>query len=255
MAAKDANDTRRGIRAVTELQAKRLEQRKAGEKPKCGSPLVGSKIEGHKNYGKTAGCQRPAGSGTDHPGYGNCSWHAGNMPSSKVGAARERAHETVEKMRTDMAFYGVRIEISFEEALMEELQRSVGIVRWIETKLGQWGEWDRDGNDIWDASETGMPPLQREVHGFRNTIVADTEYAAWLRQYQLERRHLHAVAADGIKAGIAKQIVVLHQQQADAMNQIIRETLNRLGVDPGDDRLPSILPAVIREVTAARRAG
>jgi hypothetical protein len=93
------------------------------------------------------------------------------------------------------------------------------------------------------------------VHGFRNTIVADTEYAAWLRQYHLERRHLHAIAADGIKAGIAKEILVLHQKQADAMHQIIAETLKRLGVPEGDERLPQVLPAVIREITGRKAAG
>lgn len=249
MARKDANDTRRGLRVVTELSQSRIDARKRGDKPKCGSPLAGSKDPNSEKHGKT--CQRPAGAGTDHPGYGNCSMHAGLMPAAKKTAARERAAFEVDKMRTDMRFYGVHVEVSFEEALLEELQRSVGIVRWIEAKLADWGE---DGKiEQWDATDTGLPPLMREVHGFRNTIVADTEYAAWLRMYQLERRHLHALAADGIKAGIAKEILVLHQKQADAMHAIIAETLRRLGVADGDERLPMILPTVIREITGQKR--
>lgn len=254
MAKKDANDTRRGNRVVTDLSQRRLDQRKAGDKPKCGSPLAGSNVKGHKNYGKGKTCDRLAGAGTDHPGYGACSWHAGNMKPAKVTAARERAYEQVENMRDSMRFYGVAIEIGFEEALLEELQRSVGIVRWIEAKLSRWGEPQAEGgNWKWDSSDTGLPPLLREVHGFRNVIIADTEYGAWLRQYQLERRHLHAIAADGIKAGIAKSMVVVYQQQADTMNAIIRITLERLGVGD-DDRLPTILPEVIREVTSKKRA-
>lgn len=251
MAKKDANDTRRGERAVTDLSQRRLDQRKAGDKPVCGSPLAGSNIEGHENYQKGKTCHRPAGSGTDHPGYGGCSWHAGNMPSAKKTAARERAKETVDAVRDDMRFYGVKVEIGFEEALVEELQRSVGIVRWIEAKLARWGELDQDSK--WDATQTGLPPLLAEHYSFRSVVISDTEFAAWLRQYHLERRHLHAVAADGIKAGIAKSMVLVYQQQADVMNAVIRKTLAALGVGE-DDRLPQILPTVIREVTAGWKA-
>lgn len=254
MAKKDANDVRRGERAISDLAEARLNQRRAGDKPVCGSPLAGSKQKGHANYGKGRTCQRPAGSGTDHPGYGTCSWHAGNMKAAKVAAARERATETVRKVREDLSFYGVRVEVGFEEALLEELQRSVGIVRWIEAKLATWGQTD-DGDWKWDNSETQLPPLMEAHFGRMSVTIADTEYAAWLRMYQLERRHLHAVAADGIKAGIAKSMIVVYQQQADLMNAILRESLRRFGIEDGDDRIAVVLPAVIREITSARKTG
>jgi hypothetical protein len=149
MAKKDANDTRRGLRVVTELSQSRLDARKRGEKPVCGSPLAGSKDPNSEKHGRT--CKRPAGAGTDHPGYGNCSMHAGLMPAAKKTAARERAAETVEKAKDAMRFYGVHTEVSFEEALLEELQRSVGIVRWIESKLATWGA---EVEDPWSAEDT-----------------------------------------------------------------------------------------------------
>lgn len=252
MAKKDANDTRRGNQRVTNLSERRLAQRQAGDKPKCGSPLASSRKEGHPNFGRT--CRLPAGAGTDHPGYGTCSRHAGSMPAGKVVAARERVAEVMDKKRREYAFYGIPIKVGYEEAHLEELWRSVAIVRWIESKLATWGDTGDGGKGQWDSEDTGLPPLLQEHWGRVAVTISDTEYAAWLRQYLLERKHLAAVAADGIKSGIAKQVVQIYQQQADMMNRIIRRALGELGLDPDDDRLPQILPRVTREVAAEFQA-
>lgn len=244
MARADANDTRKGNRKVTDLQAKRLAVRAAGGKPLCGSPLMNSRVEGHKNYGKT--CHRPAGAGTDHPGFGNCSWHAGNMTPSKKSAARERvAHEVNEFKR----FYGSRVEgISFEQALLEEMQRSVGAVRWIEAKIAEWGE----DSPKWESGDIGLPPMTVEHIGFRSIAVADSEYQAWLRHYLLERRHLADICKAGIQAGIAKAIVELHTRQAELMYSILVKALDELaGIKATDGRIALVLPRIIREVTGA----
>ncbi len=252
MAAKDANHTRRGTQKVTDLSQRRLDAVRAGEKPLCGSPLRGSKNPDNPTYGKT--CKQVAGTGTDHYGSGTCSRHGGNMKPAKVTAARERVATTVQQYKDDLTFYGARASISFEEALLEELQRSVGIVRWMEEKIGQWGAPKKDGDDWkWVSDDTGLPPLQEMYAGFRAITIADSEYQAWLRQYSWERRHLAQVAKDGIQAGIAKNMVVVYQQQADLMNRVLRESLRRLGVQDGDDRIHEILPAVIREITSGMK--
>lgn len=246
MARADANDTRRGNRKVTDLQQRRLDDRARGAKPKCGSPLMNSRVKGHKNWGKT--CQRPAGAGTDHPGFGTCSWHAGNMSPAKKSAARERvAHEVNEFKR----FYGSRVEgISFEMALLEEMQRSVGAVRWIEDKIASWG--GDLGDAKWAAGDTGLPPLTAEHHGFRSITVSESEHQAWLRHYLLERRHLADICKAGIQAGIAKSIVELHTRQAELMFAIVTRALAEIGgIKPGDSRVAVALPRIIREVTGA----
>lgn len=226
---------------LTDLSRERIARREAGEKPLCNSPLVG---QGGKPNPKR--CKQPAGSGTDHYGFGSCSRHAGLMKSAKVTAAREAvAVEVIEYKR----FYGVKGEISFEEGLVEEFQRSVGVVRWIEEKLAKWDPGQEQDEVLsWDEG-TGLPKLLEVHHGFRSVTIADTEHAAWMRQFLLERQHLARVAKMGIDAGIAKGILQVYQRQAEMLNAIIRETLKRLGVG-GDDRLPQILPEVIREVTA-----
>ncbi|HEU5046141.1 MAG TPA: hypothetical protein VFT75_18620 [Nocardioidaceae bacterium] len=236
-------------RTLTPLQQKRVDAVLAGQNPLCGSPLVGSKTAGHKNFGKT--CRQPAGAGTDHPGSGTCSRHTGRMAGPKIGAARERVAVEVVRYKK---FYGERAQVDFGEALLEELQRSVGVVRWIEDKLGQWGETLDDSGQLvppkWNSNDLEMPPLLAEHHSFRSVTIADTEYAAWLRMYQIERRHLHQVAKDGIASGIAEKMIRIYQQQADTMYQILNTALVRLGVQD-TDRIVTVLPAVIREVTGA----
>ena len=40
-------------------------------------------------------CGRPAGAGTDHLGWGRCSWHGGAAPSGRTAAARQKVDAEV----------------------------------------------------------------------------------------------------------------------------------------------------------------
>lgn len=44
-----------------------------------------------KRQGDKSPCRRPAGAGTDHPGFGSCKLHAGSTPGGVKHAERERA--------------------------------------------------------------------------------------------------------------------------------------------------------------------
>src|SRR3954452_7900559 len=53
--------------------------------PRRRLPLCGAKT-------RSGGvCKRPAGSGTDHVGFGTCRHHAGSTPSGRQAAARQQA--------------------------------------------------------------------------------------------------------------------------------------------------------------------
>lgn len=223
---------------LTDLAQERVTRRLAGEKPTCNSPLAG---ESGKPDAKR--CKNPAGAGTDHLGTGACRLHAGSMGPAKVVAARE---EVVYQVETYRRFYGDKIQIGFEEALLEELQRSVGVVRWIEGKLSKWGLKD---DDKWDSNATGMPNLVRILPGEYSFTVTDTEHAAWLREYRNERMHLFRVAHAGVQSGVAKEIVKVYQRQADLLYLIVKRTLGTYGI-ADDDTLHHRLPEIIREVTA-----
>lgn len=197
---------------------------------------------------KITPCPEMAGGGTDHPGYGPCRGHGGTSASGKMSAARERAFVQVAELKRASRFYGQVIQISAEQALQEEVGRSVGVVRWIEDKIAQWGAVV----PIKLNEETGLPPLIEMVEGFRAVAIGDSEYAAWLRMYQIERAHLARVAKACIDAGLSAKMVGLWEMQADMMYKIITLTCEKLGVDP--DRLPAVMPQIIEAVTNERMA-
>lgn len=43
-------------------------------------------------------CTRPAGWGTDHPGYGSCKWHAGSTPNGRAAARVMMARDSLERL-------------------------------------------------------------------------------------------------------------------------------------------------------------
>lgn len=62
-------------------------------------------------------CRRPAGWGTDHPGFGRCKLHAGNTQTGKVAAERERQ--------------------AWQQFLVDEIDPSLKVIRQL-----------RDGEDV-----------------------------------------------------------------------------------------------------------
>lgn len=52
---------------------------------------------GAKKRGGDGTCKRDAGAGTDHKGYGNCSWHGGSSPSGRQAAVEKRIEDTARR--------------------------------------------------------------------------------------------------------------------------------------------------------------
>lgn len=49
-------------------------------------PFCGAKLRRREGT-----CKRDAGAGTDHRGFGNCSWHGGTSPTGRMSALAEQA--------------------------------------------------------------------------------------------------------------------------------------------------------------------
>ena len=58
-----------------------------------GGPLCGGKLRRRDGT-----CGRAAGAGTDHKGWGNCSWHGGSSPSGGQSAAEKRIEDQARKL-------------------------------------------------------------------------------------------------------------------------------------------------------------
>lgn len=162
-------------------------------------------------------CQRPAGWGTDHAGYGRCKLHGG---SHKNGRAQGRKLMAAEAVVT----YGLPREIDPHNALLEELHRTAGHVAWLATKIAAF-EDDADLKQ-YAGSEDGM--LWEKP-------------AVWIDLYHRERKHFAEIAKTCVSVGIEERRVQLAERQGQLIADVLRGVLTELGVI---DR-PEV-PAVVR---------
>lgn len=197
-------------------------------------------------------CKRPAGDRTDHHGWGYCWMHSGNSPSGKQWAARLKAEHLLEERRAAYMFYRVEMpEVTPEEVLLEEVQRSSAIVRWLEEMIDQWrmepidadeelrqlidedgpaATGDRQLDAASTSRQTGLPRLGTVVYFDKGGTVAPTEVAAWIKIYQDERMMAVKAAKTAIDAGIAERIVRIAEREVDVMVAVLRASLEELGL-------------------------
>lgn len=179
---------------------------------------------------KTGGlCARPAGWGTPHPGRGKCKLHGGSTRNHVAGAQREEAKEAV-------ALYGLPTEIDPHEALLEELRRTVGHVRWLERVI-------RAGRLEKGESPTGKA---RVVKLDQATFAAGDQPSVWMELYHHERKHLRDIAKTCIDVGIEERRVRLAEQAGEELAELIRGVLTDLGVPLSD---PKTREVVTRRLT------
>lgn len=172
------------------------------EKRLCGAKLT-----------KRAGtCKRVAGYGTSHLGYGRCKNHSGSTPVGKTVADREMVAER-------LATYGGAVEISPEDALLQEVHRTAGHVAYLGTVVA----------DLTKEELTG--PVGSE--GFNDqgiTMHPAFKPSVWVEMYQSERAMLVRVCKAAIDAGIAERQVRIVERQGELFAEAIQGILGDLGV-------------------------
>lgn len=168
-------------------------------------------------------CRKREGWGTKHAGYGLCKLHGGNSPNGTVNARGIEAARLVEQ-------YGLPREIDPHEALLEELARTAGHVDWLRVQIGE----------IEEAALVG--PVGQEGTGKDGTTHhPEGKPNAWLALYQEERKHLVSVAGACAKAGIEERRVRIAEEQGQMIARVLRSVLVKLGVDPADRRVGTIV--------------
>lgn len=183
-----------------------------------GENICGAK----KNTGKI--CELPAGQYTDHIGWGKCSFHGGNTPTLRTSAARYMGGEIIERM-TNAYGLGGPVEISPQEALLQEVRRSAGHVGFLQDRLNMF--------DL----ELGKKPL-------------DEAKKELLELYQKERLMLAKIAKAAVDAGIAQERVQLEREKGVKLVEVLREVFEGLGLTLDQQRLlPVLVPAALRKLT------
>lgn len=203
--------------------------------------------------GKTTGraqhpfCRKPAGWGTKHPGVGFCKDHGGATQSGNVNAARTLGRRIIRERKQYMTpehpdfqkFGGDRYitNATAEEALLEEVRRSVAMVRFLEDRIGKWQFPNHE-----------LPALVDETAKGASTI---TDEAAWLTLYREERAHMVRTSKMAIDAGIAERMVKIAEDQGRLLAGAIKSVLAALNLTPDQAKMvPQVVPGVLRALSA-----
>lgn len=161
-------------------------------------------------------CEAPKGQGTDHPGSGHCKWHFGSTQAGREYAAKEAGMLILK--------YTTPLEIDPTAALLQELYRTAGQVRYLDTKIAEWEL---------DTTEE-IPDAQKQ----------------WLAVHRAERKHMASVAKLALDAGVAEREIRLAEQQGTILADAIEKILDRMQLTPAQYALiPDVVPTVLRAVS------
>lgn len=178
----------------------------------------GMKCEAKKTDGSGEKCRQPAGAGTDHVGWGRCKFHGGSTSGGKMAAAKEEYRER---------FLGDEVAIEPTEAILEEIRRSAGHVRWLHSMILKFDE-------ALEGSDASRVLLQLSEQGWNK--------AAWTKLYADERTHLVRTSKMAIDAGIAERQVKLAENQGELIAVALRGILRDLGLTPEQE---AAAPAIV----------
>jgi len=223
----------------------------------CGRPHVTKtgvpSCRGHKRDGGP--CAQPRMTDQDV-----CRLHGGKAPRA-LAAAQKRGQDRA--AREAVKTYGLPVDVSPTEALLEEVRWTAGHVQWLRARVQEleesqlvWGtvKTEREsggedritfgGPDDDDETMTGLVdagslPVSKVIDAAGPNI--------WLDLYDRERKHLVAVASAAIKAGVEERRVRLAESQGELVAQVIRAILADLGLTTEQETLvATVVPKHLR---------
>jgi len=169
-------------------------------------------------------CTLPAGSRTEHEGWGKCSFHGGNTPtlSSQAGL-----YMGVEIAQMTVSYgYGGPILLHPHEALLQEVARAGGHVAWLADRIGLWDMTDEEGN------------LTKPINDVQQQ---------WIDLYHKERAILVKVAKTALDAGIDERRVRMAESQGKQIMEILNKAFDALGLSVEQRKMiPMVVPGLLR---------
>lgn len=185
-------------------------------------------------------CTKDAGEGTDHVGFGPCAGHGGATKAVRKNAAMDAGRYFILQRKAEMTLFGGdpdSINITPEEALLEEVRRSVAMVRYIQRQLASW---DPGSGDL-----GALPALSDET---TRGMALDTDAAGWIKIYREERAHMVRVSKMALDVGISLLMVKLAQEQGLRLASAVERILEELSLTPSQAQLvPTIVPKVLAQ--------
>lgn len=181
--------------------------------------------------------QRPISGGTV------CVTHGGRAPQVRAAATARLAAAAA---AADVATYGARRDIDPAEALLEEVQWSAGHVAWLRARVGEL-----------DAKALAMGVAEQRVSADGSKVVVIRAQAnVWVDLYERERRHLVAVCAAALRAGIEDRTVRLAERQGELLAVVIRGVLTDLDLSAAQQaRVAEVVPRHLRAIGTGHVGG
>lgn len=198
--------------------------------PRTNGPTCGAETE----HGP---CGQPAGAGTSHKGYGTCKHHLGNQAQHVIHARRLQAEEAC---RT----FGVPVEVSAEDALLDELATAYGTVLFYRTKvqaLNPQSSMIQGATRVQRTAKQGVEQRGR-VDTNETITVVESKPHVWIQLLQQAEAHLLAVAGTITRLGIEDRRVRIAEQEGMLLRKLMLSVLSDLGIAPNDPRLAEIIP-------------
>lgn len=154
-------------------------------------------------------CKRDAGAGTDHKGYGRCSWHGGCSPTGSQSAAEQRIEAEARKLL-------YRHDAAAVADPLQALQRLAGRALALEETIGGIVNGLRSYRY---ETETGGEQLRAEV-------------AVLERAMDRAGRLLVDIA----KLGIEERLAKITEKQAQMAMDALASALNDMGLSAEQQR-------------------
>jgi len=188
-------------------------------------------------------CVQPAAAGQNV-----CRYHGANAPRS-LAKGKERVAE--KKARALVATYGLKIETTATEALLDEVQWTAGHVAWLRERVQEI-----ESAALVEAVDAEHPLVwgvtKKKTGGEDFGTTEEATPSIWLKLYQQERAHLVKVCSEAIRAGIEERRVRLAESQGALVAQAIRAILADLGLNTEQQALVAeVVPRHLRALASA----
>lgn len=167
-------------------------------------------------------------------GATRCRMHGGASPQA-IAAAKRRLEE--QAAAAAVATYGLPVDISPTEALLEEVRWTAGHVAYLRARV-QEVEQDKL---IVGVTERKIDPIR----GTTTTIKATAHI--WLELYDRERKHLVDVCSAALRAGVEERVVRLAEREGDLIADAIARILDDLDLTSEQQaRVADVVPRQLR---------
>lgn len=174
------------------------------------------------------------------PGALVCRRHGGAAPQVQEAGLRRIA---VAEARLAAETLGLLIDISPEQALLDEVQRAAGMVAFYQARVEELV----DGG--FHSLVFGM--TKQKFGGDDAGETFEAAPSVWLQLFNAERDRLVRVCAAALKAGIEERRVKLAEQQGILVAAVIRRILTRLNLtDEQAALVGTVVPEELRALTA-----